>query len=328
MIFHLPPFLIIFLTAFVLDAIIGDPETKYHPVRGIGNLIRFGEKMLYQPRIPKRLGGILLVAGSVSITAGITAGILMTLSRIAPVLGFAWAILVIAICLAFRSLIDAGKRVARNLKDNDLAKARRHLSWIVSRDTDQLDEPDIIRGTIESLSENLNDAVIAPLFYAFLFGAPGIVAYKTVNTLDSMIGYKSDRYLKFGWAAARLDDVLNYIPARITLLFILAASFLLRYDARSAWKTAIAYSQTGASPNGGIGICAFAGALQLTLGGTNYFDGEPEATPTVPPVGTVSRHFSRKDIKRSERLIVASTLIGMAVGATLLMFFPVFPIAL
>jgi adenosylcobinamide-phosphate synthase len=326
MIHVIPPFLVVLLTAIVLDAIIGDPETKYHPIRGIGWLIENGERIWYRPYIPRRLGGILLVAASLLVTVGVTIGILAGLSRLGPVLGMAGAIFVIAICLAFRSLLDAGERIARDLGRNDLAAARLHLSWIVSRDTDRLDESDIVRGTIESLAENLNDAVIAPLFYTILFGAPGIVAYKTVNTLDSMIGYKSERYLKFGWAAARLDDLLNFIPARIAFLLVVAASFLLHYDARAAWKTVLRYSQTGASPNGGIGICAFAGALRLTLGGTNYFDGEPETTPTVPPVGATSRLFSQNDIKRSERLIVASTLIGVILTAALFLFLPILPI--
>ena len=227
--------------------------------------------------------------------------------------------LVIYFCLAFRSLIDAGERVASDLKKNDIESARKHLSWIVSRDTDRLDEHDIIRGTIESLSENLNDAVIAPLFYAFLFGVPGIVFYKTANTLDSMIGYKSERYLKFGWCAARLDDVLNFIPARITFLLVLAGAAILQYDPKSAWKTVFKYSQTGESPNGGIGICAFAGALRVTLGGTNYFDGKPSVTPTVPPVGTIAVPLSQKDIKKTERLIVASTLVGFSIIIILLL---------
>lgn len=325
MIHPISPFFVVFLTAIVLDAIIGDPETKYHPIRGIGWLIKNGEKILYRPRIPKRFGGILLVAASLLVTTGVTVGIIAALSRLNPVLGAVGTLLILATCMAFRSLLDAGERVARDLDRNDVSAARRHLSWIVSRDTDRLGEPELIRGTIESLSENLSDAVIAPLFYAVLFGAPGIVAYKTVNTLDSMIGYKSERYLKFGWAAARLDDALNFIPARITFLLVVAASFLLRYDARSARKTVIAYSQTGASPNGGIGICAFAGALRLTLGGTNYFDGEPETTPTVPPVGAEARLLSRHDIRRSEYLIVASTFIGVIVAVALFLIFPGLP---
>ena len=314
MIHRLSSFLIVLITAFVLDTIIGDPETKFHPIRAIGGMIAAGEKLLYRRSIPKRLGGILLTILAITVSVGATMLIIAILGRVAPVLGLAASIVIIAICLAFRSLLDAGTRIRRDLKSSDLAAARRHLSWIVSRDTDRLPETEIVRGTIESLSENLNDAVIAPLFYAVLFGAPGIVGYKTVNTLDSMIGYRSDRYLKFGWFAARLDDVLNYIPARISLLLVTAAAFLLRYDARSAWKTALTYGQTGASPNGGIGICAFAGALNVTLGGTNYFDGEPETTPTVPPAGAAAHPFSLDDITRSERLIVASTLIGLFIS--------------
>ncbi len=317
--------LLILILAFLLDAIIGDPETKYHPVRGIGWLIRRGEAVLYRRSVPKRLGGIILVIGTIAITLGAAIGVSIFLFHIAPAAGVAWNVAVVFFCLAFRSLIDSGERVARDLDRNDIGAAKKHLSWIVSRDTDGLDEADIIRGTIESLSENLNDAVIAPLFYAFIFGMPGIVFYKAVNTLDSMVGYKTDRYLKFGWASARLDDIVNFIPARIALLLAVIAAGLLRggkhedYDAVASWRTAIRYGQSGESPNGGLGICAFAGALRVTLGGTNFFDGEAESTPTVPPVGAPSHPFTVRDIRRAERLIAAATLIGFMAGVALLM---------
>ena len=312
MIHALFPSLLAIFFAFVLDAIIGDPETKYHPIRFIGWLIKKGEIALYNTPLPKRLGGIVLVLGTIAATLCTTIGIFLALFYVAPALGWGWTVIVIYFCLAFRSLIDAGERVRRDLSRRDLAAARMHLSWIVSRDTDQLNEINIVRGAIESLSENLSDAIIAPLFYAFLFGMPGIVLYKTANTLDSMIGYKSERYIKFGWCAARLDDVLNYIPARVAFLFVFAAATILRYHPVSAWKTVARYSQTGESPNGGIGICAFAGALGITLGGANTFHGAPSLTPTIPPVGITPAPLSSRTIMRAEYLIVVSTLIGIA----------------
>jgi adenosylcobinamide-phosphate synthase len=312
MIHALFPSLFAIFSAFVLDAIIGDPETKYHPIRAIGWLIKKGEAMLYSMPLPKRLGGIVLVLGTITATLCATIGIFFALFYFAPWLAWSWTVLVIYICLAFRSLIDAGERVRRDLVRRDLAAARMHLSWIVSRDTGELQEPDIVRGAIESLSENLSDAIIAPLFYAFLFGMPGIVLYKTANTLDSMIGYKSERYIKFGWCAARLDDVLNYVPARVAFLFVFVAAAILRYHPVSAWKTVARYSQTGESPNGGIGICAFAGALGVTLGGANTFHGAPSITPVIPPVGITPTSLSFRTITRAEYLIVASTLIGTA----------------
>ena len=297
----------------MLDVIIGDPETKYHPIRFVGWIIKKGEGLLYNAPLPKRLSGILLVLLTITITLGITLGVLFALTRtLPPAFAWLWSVLVIYLCLAFRSLIDAGERVRKDLVKNKLADARKHLSWIVSRDTDHLQERDIVRGTIESLSENLSDAIIAPLFYAFIFGVPGIVMYKTANTLDSMIAYKSERYLKFGWCAARLDDVLNYIPARVAFLFVFVGAIILRCDAVAAWRTVSKYSQTGESPNGGIGICAFAGALRLTLGGVNSFGGTPSVTPTVPPVGATSVALNPHQIRRAQYLIVASTLIGIA----------------
>jgi adenosylcobinamide-phosphate synthase len=312
MIHALFPSLFAIFSAFVLDAIIGDPETKYHPIRFIGWLIKKGEASLYDMSSPKRLSGIVLVLGTIVVTLCTTVGIFFALFYFAPWLAWWWTVIVIYFCLAFRSLIDAGERVCRDLLRRDLAAARMHLSWIVSRDTAALQESDIVRGAIESLSENLNDAIIAPLFYAFLFGMPGIVLYKTANTLDSMIGYKSERYIKFGWCAARLDDILNYIPARVAFLFVFAAAAILRYHPISAWKTVARYSQTGESPNGGIGICASAGALGITLGGTNTFHGAPSPTPIIPPVGiAMPAPLSLHQIRRAEYLIVASTLIGV-----------------
>jgi adenosylcobinamide-phosphate synthase len=315
------PFLSSLFFAFVLDVIIGDPETKYHPIRFIGWLIKKGEVLWYRPSIPRQIGGIILVVETITATFAVVFGIFAILFSIAPIWGWLWTIFLLYICLAFRSLIDAGRRIADDLGKNRLVLAREHLSRIVSRDTAELDEHDVIRGTIESLSENLNDAVMAPLFYALLFGVPGIVLYKTVNTLDSMIGYKSEKYLKFGWCAARLDDILNFIPARLTFLFVLAGAALLRYDVVSTWKTVLKYSQTGESPNGGIGICAFAGALHITLGGTNYINGKLSVTPSVLPVDAESVLLSMRDIRRSERLIIASTLIGLVVSISLLCLF-------
>lgn len=297
------------VAGFVLDAIIGDPETKYHPIRFIGRLVNCEEKILYETALPKRLAGILLVCATMAITLGIGLGISWFFFQARPLLGYAWSIFIFYAGLAFRSLLDAGEAVARDLRNGDLHAARRHLSRIVSRETKDLPEQDVVRGTIESLSENLSDAIIAPLFYAFLFGIGGIIFYKTANTLDSMIGYKTERYMKFGWCAARLDDVLNFIPARVAFLFVLAASFLLRYDVASCWTTVLRQSQTGESPNGGIGICAFAGALGIQLGGTNYFGGRPAVTPTI---GIAKHEISVDHIRQSKKLIVASTIIGFA----------------
>jgi adenosylcobinamide-phosphate synthase len=312
MIHALFPSLLAIFSAFVLDAIIGDPETKYHPIRAIGWLIKKGEAALYGAALPKRVGGILLVLGTLAATLCATIGIFFALLYVAAWLAWGWTVVIIYFCLAFRSLIDAGERVRRDLVRRDLAAGRTHPSWIVSRDTAALQEPDIVRGAIESLSENLSDAIIAPLFYAFLFGMPGIVLYKTANTLDSMIGYKSERYIKFGWCAARLDDVLNYIPARVAFLFVFAAAAILRYHPVSAWKTVARYSQTGESPNGGIGICAFAGALGVALGGANTFHGAPSITPIIPPVGIPPAPLSSRIITRAEYLIITSALLGIA----------------
>lgn len=302
------------LAGFVLDAIIGDPETKYHPIRFIGRLINWEEDKLYRAHFSKRLTGMFLVIATLAVTLGVGLGISLLLFRMNFFLGCAWSVFIFYAGLSFRSLLDAGEKVAHDLRKGDHAAARAHLANIVSRDTKNLSDHDIIRGTIESLSENLNDAIIAPLFYAFLFGIGGIIAYKTVNTLDSMVGYKTEHYVKFGWCAARLDDVLNFIPARLAFLFVIVASVILRYDTGLCWKTVLKQSQTGESPNGGIGICAFSGALGVQLGGMNHFHGQPSLTPTI---GRAEHELSIEDILRSQKLIIVSTVVGLVVLLTM-----------
>lgn len=288
--------------------LVGDPESRFHPVRFLGFLAKTGETILYPLPIPKLTSGILLLL----LVLAVSLGMGMAGLSIAPVV---WSIFMFWAGIAFRSLLNAGSVIAKELSAHNLEGARKKLSLIVSRDTNNLSQHDVIRGTIESLSENLNDGVIAPLFYAFLFGVPGIIAYKTINTLDSMVGYKNPRYINFGWASARLDDVANFIPARLTFLLVFIASLLLGFDARSCARVTYKQSQTGPSPNGGIGICAFAGALGVQLGGRNYSEGKPVDTPLV---GIAHHTLSIGTISDAQTLIMVSTLLGLALGVILI----------
>lgn len=190
-------------------------------------------------------------------------------------LGMGLSIGLIFSTLAVRSLADAAEEIRRALEDGDLELARQKLSLIVGRDTEGLPQAEIIRGTVETIAENIVDAVVSPLFYAFIGGAPLAMAYRAVNTLDSMVGYRNEKYRFLGWASARLDDIANYIPARITGLFLVVVAAGIRKNWREAWRTMRRDAKVHPSPNAGIPEAAVAGALGIRLGGINYYQGIP-----------------------------------------------------
>jgi adenosylcobinamide-phosphate synthase len=256
------------LPAVALDLAIGDPRWLPHPVRGIGWLAQGCERVLRASRLPLRLaGGVLWVA----VVAGSTLAVWATIR-----LGHYWvSVYWIYALLAARDLdVEAG-RVVSALDRNDTEEARHRLSWIVGRDTATLDEPEMLRATFETVAENLSDGVIAPLFYLAIAGPAGMAAYKAINTLDSMVGYKNERYRVFGWASARMDDVANFIPARITAAVIWIASLLPGFDAARSFRITLRDGGSQPSPNSGYPEAAFAGALGVRLGGLNYYQGVP-----------------------------------------------------
>ncbi len=250
--------------AIVLDLAIGCPPWPYHPVRLIGRLATNLEPRMRRllPR-SERLAGILFVLGILTIVLIASAW----LYRVPWT--WRWPIegVLLHFCLAYRCLRDEGRRVMTALGDGKIDEARERLQWLVSRDVSQAPPTHIIRGTIETMMENSSDAIIAPLFWFAVGGAPAALLYKAVNTMDSMVGYRTPRYLAFGWAAARLDDLVNLIPARLTgILMVIAAAILggsPRMALRAWWRDA----QKGPSPNGGIPIVTFAGAEDIGLGG-------------------------------------------------------------
>ncbi len=199
----------------ILDRLIGDPPKMPHPVMWIGNLIQWLTKRLNKGRF-KKVKGLLLVVLVVGITTAISYFIVFAAYKVGTVFGIVIEGIMIAIALAQKSLKQAAMDVYNPLMESDLQEARVKLSWIVGRDTENLPVPEITRGVVETVSENTSDGITAPLFWAFLFGAAGIWMYKAVNTLDSMVAYKNDKYGEFGFVAAHTDDVFNYIPSRIT----------------------------------------------------------------------------------------------------------------
>ena len=268
------------IAALVVDTVYGDPRSKYHPVVLIGNLISFYEGKLY-PKLKTSdanmfLRGMMVVL-LVLLTVGLLAGFLVWLGKEAGILLYgALAVVMLYFTITPRALARDGLEIYHLLKEEDIVTARKRLSWIVGRDTENLEEGDIARGTIETIAENTTDGIISPLFYFLLFGPIGAVVYRAGNTMDSMLGYKNDRYLFFGRFAARLDDVLNYIPARITFLLFVAASYLLHLDWENAKKIGLRDAPKHPSPNGGYAEATVAGAMHVQLGGYNYYEGKPE----------------------------------------------------
>jgi adenosylcobinamide-phosphate synthase len=255
----------------LLDLLLGDPGWLPHPIRGIGRLIQILERILR--RLPyERLAGITLV---LTVLLAVTTIVTATLYWASGIAAVYW----IFTSLAVRSLDQESNKVIRALREGDLDKARKLLAYIVGRDTQTLSDREITRAVFETVAENMSDAIVAPLFYLALFGVPGMVAYKAVNTMDSMIGYKNERYIRFGWAAARLDDVANYIPARITAGLIVFSAALLRLRWRDAISIVFRDARLQPSPNAGYPEAALAGALGVQLGGLNYYFGRPVQKP-------------------------------------------------
>ncbi|UFJ42646.1 adenosylcobinamide-phosphate synthase CbiB [Brevibacillus humidisoli] len=272
--------------AFVLDWLVGDPRWLPHPVIGMGKLIVWVERIvrpLYdafscdsrsRQRAGRWLGLLfpLLVGGASFLFAWL---LVQTAAKLHWLLADVVEILLISTTIATKGLADAGRAIYRKLVERDLPGARQQLSQVVGRDTKHLDEREVTRGAVETIAENIVDAVTAPLLFALIGGAPLAFLYRAVNTLDSMVGYKNERYRDLGWASARLDDLCNWLPARLTYLTILIAAWVLGHDARGVWKIGRRDASKHPSPNSGWAEAAVAGALRVQLGGTNYYQGVP-----------------------------------------------------
>lgn len=271
--------------ALILEYVFGYPRWLYqrigHPVTWLGALISFADRRYNREGDTdkqRKILGVALLLGIVTLAA-VWGWACQRLIRALPV-SWLWEAMLVASLLAGRSLYDHVAAVRNVLRDDGIDAARRELSKIVGRNTSQLDEKDVCRAAIESLSENTSDGLVAPLFWYLLAGLPGIAIYKAVNTADSMVGYKTARYMQFGWASARMDDVLNFFPARLTvLLYALGAVFYAPASPLDTLKVAWFDAQKHASPNAGWPEAAMAGALGLRLGGPGMRGGEPHPDP-------------------------------------------------
>ncbi len=271
--------MIIAVVAFLIDALIGDPRSKFHPVVLIGNLISTLEKFLrhdLDSPIKKILKGGLLVC-IVVISSLLVGALIEFFTKDIP--SYAAQIFIQALVLSFmispRTLGDAAREIYFLLERENLILARERVGWIVGRDTQNLNEAEITRATIETVAENTVDGIISPLFYFAVGGLPLAVAYRAINTMDSMLGYKNEKYLYFGRVAARLDDIANFIPARLTGMLFICAAMILKLDYKNAFKMMKRDASKHPSPNGGWAEATVAGALNIRLGGVNYYFGEP-----------------------------------------------------
>jgi len=299
------------MIAYSLDLLIGDPIWFPHPVRAIGRGITALERYLRQTTIPLRLAGAILTITIVGLTYGLVWLVCHLAGIFHPYLGKAIAILLIFMSLSVRSLAQAAKKVYSPLKAGNINQARRQLGQIVSRETATLDRDSVIRGTVETVAENTVDGIISPLFYAIIGGAPLAWAYKAVNTLDSMVGYKDERYLEFGWFSARLDDAANFIPARLSGVIIPLAALLTGKDGRRSLETVLKDKRKAASPNAGFPEAAFAGALGIQLGGQNIYQGRVSSRPLI---GKPIRAKEPEDIRRAIYLMYATSFVALMGG--------------
>ena len=309
------------IAALVIDTIYGDPRSDWHPVVLIGKLISFYEGKLYPE--PKTSNGNMFLRGMVTVllvllTVGLITGILVWLSIKGGILFYAaLSSVILYFTITPRSLTRDGMEIYHLLKEGDIVAARKRLSWIVGRDTENLDESDIARGTVETIAENTTDGIISPLFWFLLFGPVGAMVYRAGNTMDSMLGYKNDRYLYFGRFAARLDDVLNYIPARITFLLFVAAAAILKLDWKNAKKIGLRDAPKHPSPNGGYAEATVAGAMHVRLGGYNYYEGKPEFREYM---GDPDTPLKADHIKKAIYMMYGATIIFVVIESALIFF--------
>lgn len=299
---------------FLMDLCFGDPRWLYHPVRIIGHGITFLEKILRKifpkTKTGERIAGGLLVVGIVAASSFVPWLILHLAYGLRTWLGVALESFMCYQLLAARSLRDESKKVYDALQTGDIEKSRYAVSMIVGRDTQNLTEEGVTKAAVETVAENTSDGIIAPLFYMMIGGAVLGFAYKSVNTMDSMVGYVNDRYRYFGTAAAKLDDMLNYIPARLSAWLMIAGAWLIGMDGKNAKKIYLRDRRKHASPNSAQTEAVMAGALDIQLAGDAWYFGELHKKPYI---GDPIRKVEIEDIIRSHKLMYAGTVLSLVI---------------
>lgn len=286
------------LLAVALDLAFGDPRWFPHPVKYIGRFALWIEPFCRRAFNNPRIAGVVEAFAVVGCTVVFGYGLLWGADVMHPLVGDLVRILILYTCLAARDLLKHSTDVRSALEAGDLTEAARRVGMICGRDTDRLDEPGIIRATVESVAENLADGVTAPLFYAAIGGPLGILAYKAVSTLDSTFGYENEEYARFGWASARLDDLANFLPARLTALLVPLAALIVGLRPISSLQVFVRDRLKHPSPNSGHTESAFAGALGIRLGGLSYYGGVPSFKEQLgdPVFREESRHIQQANV--------------------------------
>lgn len=300
--------------ALALDHVLGDPRWLPHPVRLIGFVQSYLEKVCRRLLPSPRLAGIVTVVITLLGTALLTWGLLYGAGLIHPLAYDAMAIILLYTSFAARDLARHAFAVYHALRKKDIGLARQRVAMIVGRDTNGLDEAGVSRAGVESVAESLVDGVTAPIFYAFIGGPVGAMLYKAINTGDSMFGYRNERYREFGWAAARLDDVANFLPARLTSLLIPLAALILGLNAGQSMHILRRDCRAHVSPNAGFPEAAVAGALDVQLGGNSSYFGEIVSKPTM---GDANGKIRASHLGSTVRLMLLTSALFFALGALL-----------
>jgi adenosylcobinamide-phosphate synthase len=304
---------------FIADCFFGDPHFMPHPVRVMGFIIAKGDKILRKNNnILNLVSGAFLSIFLIALTYAASFSALYFLYKINYILGAAVEIFLCYQIFAAKALKDESMKVYYELQKKDIIKSRLYLSYIVGRDTENLNEEQISKAAVETVAENLSDGVIAPMIYMLIGGAPLGLAYKAVNTLDSMIGYKNDKYMFFGKFAARLDDVVNFIPSRISALSMIAAAFICRMNYKRAVKVFLRDRYKHKSPNSAQTESVCAGALETVLSGSNYYGGVLVEKPVIGVLDGEDMNNLRKtdkeDIKTANKLMYAASCVALLAG--------------
>lgn len=308
--------ILIMILGYIMDLVFGDPYWFPHPVRFIGKLISKTEKFIRKHAKSEeslKYWGILMWLVPVVTTAIVTTFIVKIASFNKYVEIFVSAFIIYT-TLSTKCLKDEATKIYKVLETGDIKKSRVQLSYIVGRDTTNLSQSEIIRATVETVAENTVDGTISPMFYGFLFGPVGAMTYKAINTLDSMVGYKNDKYLNLGCVSAKLDDVANFIPARLTAIFMPLGAFLCGMNGLNSFKIAIRDRKNHKSPNCAFAEGAAAGAMGVQLGGTNIYFGQEVYKPTI---GDKKRELENYDIVRMNKLMYATTANALLILSAL-----------
>lgn len=308
--------ILIMILGYIMDLVFGDPYWFPHPVRFIGKLISKTEKFIRKHAKSEeslKYWGILMWLVPVVTTALVTTFIVKIASFNKYVEIFVSAFIIYT-TLSTKCLKDEATKIYKVLETGDIKKSRVQLSYIVGRDTTNLSQSEIIRATVETVAENTVDGTVSPMFYGFLFGPVGAMTYKAINTLDSMVGYKNDKYLNLGCVSAKLDDVANFIPARLTAIFMPLGAFLCGMNGINSFKIAIRDRKNHKSPNCAFAEGAAAGAIGVQLGGTNIYFGQEVYKPTI---GDKKRELENYDIVRMNKLMYATTANALLILSAL-----------